>query len=441
MKENIKRIILEWQEGIGAKLFPRHFALDYIEEINAVIGLRRSGKTYFIFSEIKKLLKNGLPATEFMYINFDDERLADLKGSDLNLLIEAYFELFPENREKKIYLFFDEIQALDRWHLFVKRLYEQKKYHITLTGSSSKFLSSEIATELRGRTRTANFFPLTFNEFLEFKNFQIPRHVEFSEDRFRLINYAVEFLKWGGFPRVVTETSDALKKVILKDYLEMIIFKDIAERYSVRNTHLLKLMINYVLTNFAAEFSVNRFLKKFQKEYRLNKDTVFSYFSYLEDVGFLYYLPRFSYKFHQRYVTKKNYIADNGFITLLAFRGMEIPGRLLENLVFSELVKRRQQLFYFRDANDYECDFIVTEDEQAIGAIQVCQRLTSQNREREIRGIISALKAFGIDKGIIVTNDSEESIQESAYQISVVPYWKWMISASPAAGETFVPGR
>jgi predicted AAA+ superfamily ATPase len=193
----------------------------------------------------------------------------------------------------------------------------------------------------------------------------------------------------GGFPRVAIEKSDHLKKEILKDYLEMIIFKDIAERYGVRNTHLLRLIINYVLSNFAVEFSVNGFIKKFQKEYRLNKDTVFTYFSYLEDVGFLYYLPRFSFKYHQRYVSKKNYIADNGFILLLSFRGMEISGRLLENLVFTELLKRKKELFYYKDSNDYECNFVLTENETVLEAVQVCHKLTSENRDREIRGIIS----------------------------------------------------
>lgn len=426
MKDNIKKIILEWQES-RVEHYKRDLRLIYSEEINTVIGIRRSGKTYFIFSQIEDLLKGGLPPAELMYINFDDERLAELKGPELGLIMEAYFELYPENKDKKVYLFFDEIQNIPRWQLFIKRLYEQKKFKIILTGSSSKLLSSEIATELRGRTRGTYFFPLTFKEFLRFNNFQIAPNIEFSSDRFQLINYAGEFLKYGGYPRVVLEGDVHRKKEILKDYLEMIIYKDIAERYSVRNTHLLKLIVNYVLSNFASEFSVNGFIKKFQKEYRLNKDTVFTYFSYLEDVGFLYYLPRFSYKFHQRFITKKNYIADNGFILLLSFRGLEIPGRLLENLVFTELLKKNRDIFYFKDANNYECDFIVTEGERVIEVIQVCHKLTSQNRDREVRGIIAAMKAFGLEKGLIITNSDEGEVDEISYGIEVIPYWKWML--------------
>ncbi len=434
MKDSVKKVIVEWQERRAAVVRKRAPVLVYSEEINAVAGLRRSGKTYFIFSQIETLLKNGLDPTAFMYINFDDERLVELKARDLDIIMEAYFELYPENKDKELYLFFDEIQDVEHWHLFIKRLYEQKRYKITITGSSSRFLGTEIATQLRGRTRTLNFFPLTFREFLSFKDFEVPRNVAFSSERFQVVKYAEEFMRWGGFPRVAAEPSDHLKKEILKDYLEMIIFKDISERYGVRNKHLLRLIIDYTLTNFASEFSVNGFIKKFQSEYRLNKDTVFTYFSYLEDVGFLYYLPRFSYKAHQRYVNKKNYIADNGFIFLLSYRGMEVSGRVLENLVFTELLKRKQELFYHKDSNNHECDFIMAENEAVTGALQVCLKLTPENKDREVRGLIAALKAFGLSRGIIVTKDGEEEIRESSYEISVMPYWKWMLSLPGSPG-------
>ncbi len=431
MKDNIKKIIIEWQEN-RVEFYKRDLDLIFTEEINTIIGLRRSGKTYFIFSQIEKLLKEGLAPTAFMYINFDDERLAELKAPELGIILDAYFELYPENKDNTVYLFFDEIQNVPGWHLFIKRLYEQKKFKIALTGSSAKLLSSEIATELRGRTRNTLFFPLNFNEFLRFKKFEVQSNIEYSKDRFRLINYAEEFLKYGGFPRVIMESQVNRKKEILKDYLDMIIFKDIAERYAVRNTHLLKLIINYALSNFATEFSVNGFIKKFQKEYRLSKETVFTYFSYLEDIGFLYYLPRFSYKLHQRFITKKSYIADNGFIMLLAFRGMEIIGRLLENLVFMELLKRKKTIFYFKDSNNYECDIVVTENETVTEAIQVCHKLTDANRDREVRGIISTMKEFGLENGLIITTGDEEEIKDVPFRVSVVPYWKWMLSLTRA---------
>lgn len=428
MKNEIKKIILEWQTHRVENVVKRKDSLVFSEEINTVIGLRRSGKTYFLFSEINSLIQNGTPPNQIVYINFDDERLAELEGKQLQWIIEAYYELYPGNADKKIYLFFDEIQNIANWHLFIKRLYEQKKYHIVITGSSARLLSKEIATELRGRSLTIKFFPLNFIEFLDFKNFSIIDNIEFSQERFQLINYAAEFLIYGGFPRVTMEPSHQRKKDLLNDYLDMIIFKDIVERYDVRNTHLLRAIIHYLLANFAAEFSITNFIKKFQKEYQPNKVTAFNYFSYLEDVSFFHYLPLFSYKIHQRYVNKKVYIGDNGFILLLSFRGMEVHGRLLENLIFTELLKRGKNLFYFKDAQNFECDFIITEEEKATAAIQVTYNLNRDNSERELRGLKGALKELGLEKGTIITADTEDEIIDGNYHISIIPYWKWMIS-------------
>lgn len=427
MKDNIKKIIVEWQEGRPENLFNRDYQLAFSEEIDVVVGLRRSGKTYFLFSAIRELIGQGVEPSAIMYINFDDERLVDLKGGDLELVIEAYFELYPENLGKQVYLFFDEIQDIEHWHLFIKRLYERKKYHIILTGSSSKLMSKELATELRGRTLALNFFPLAFKEYLEFKEVSISKNIEYSEKRFKVIHHAEEFLRYGGYPRVSLEPSELRKKDLLRDYLDMIIFRDIVERHDVRNVHLLRACVNFLLTNFAAEFSINGFIKKFKKEYQPNKVTVFNYFSYLEEAGFFYYLPMFSYKIHQRYLAKKIYIADNGFIRLLAFRGMEVPGRLLENLVFTELYKRNETIFYYKDSQNYECDFLVTRDERVVKAIQVTYKMAEENREREIRGLVSAMEKFGLEEGMIITNDEQGTIDVPGGKISMVPAWKWMI--------------
>jgi predicted AAA+ superfamily ATPase len=427
MKDEIKQVLMEWQEERVKKFFNRGYCLDYAEEINTVIGLRRCGKTYFLFQEIEKLVGKGIPPSHILYINFDDERLAELQSKQLQFVLDAYFELFPGNIGQQVYLFFDEIQSVDNWHLFVKRLYERKRYHIVLTGSSSKLLGKEIATELRGRTTILDFFPLNFREFLGFKGFDLKPNIEYSQDRFPLMGYASEFMKFGGFPRVALEEPEHRKKSILKDYLDMIIFRDIVERYDTRNIHLLRAIINYLLANFASEFSVNGFIKKFKKEYQPNKVTVFNYFSYLEETGFLYYLPLFSFKVHQRYISKKNYIGDNGFISLLAFRGMEISGRLLENLVFTELNKLDKTLFYYKDSRGYECDFLITEEEQVRETLQVTHKLTRENREREIRGLLSALKVFGLTEGVIITSGQSEAFRESGFDIRVIPYWQWML--------------
>jgi len=269
MKEKLKKIIVEWQENFNAiikNINDRRVSLHFTNEINTVIGLRRCGKTYILFSEIGKLLAAKTNKNQILYINFDDERLLDLEKFGYDTIIEAYYELYPENLKKQIYIFFDEIQNLNGWDLFIKRLYERKKFKITITNSSSKLLSAEIATELRGRTLTYNIYTLSFVEYLKFNNIEIKKNIEYSENRFGIIKKADEFIESGGFPAVVLEDDALLKKERLKDYLDMIIFKDIVERYSIRNTHIIKLIMNFVLTNYACEFSVNSFINKFKKE-------------------------------------------------------------------------------------------------------------------------------------------------------------------------------
>ena len=428
MKDIIKQIILEWQETKITNLIQRDYHFEYAEEINSVIGLRRSGKTYLLFLERDKLLNKNISKSQVLLINFEDERLLNLKNHDSQLIIDAFYELYPENKNKTVYLFFDEIQNLNNWHLFLKRLYERKLFKITITGSSSKLLSSEIATELRGRTRSYHIYPLNFKEYLNFKHFELKDNIEFSSRRYELVNLSEEFMKFGGYPRIVLEHSVVEKKQILRDYLDMIIFRDIVERYAVRNTHILKLIINYVLSNFARDFSINSFIKKFQREYSLNKDTIFTYFSYLEDIGFLYFVPRFSYKIHQQYLLKKLYISDNGFLNLLSYRSTPDRGRILENLIFSELLKSQKHFFYYRDEKKLECDFIIVKDKRVSQAIQVCYDITAENEARELKGLASAAKKFNLKEGLIITKDQEKKMEISSLKIKFLPFWKWMLS-------------
>ncbi|MBP7652292.1 ATP-binding protein [Candidatus Dependentiae bacterium] len=433
MKENLKRIIVEWQENIknfSEKVYERNTALRYTNEINTIIGLRRSGKTYLLFTEIRKLLKGRTNINQILYINFDDERLINLNSSanGYDSIIEAYYELFPENISRQLYIFFDEIQNLDKWGLFIKRLYEKKKYRITITGSSSRLLSSEIATELRGRIVTYKIYPLSFDEFLKFNNSVIEKNSEYSTARFGIVKRANEFIRFGGFPAVTMEYDIHQKNERLKDYLDMIIFKDIVERYAIRNTHIIKLIMHYVLTNYACEFSVNSFINKYKKEYSLSKDTVFDYFSYLEDIGFLYFAGKYSLKTSEQYMSKKIYIADNGFINIAEFSENENAGRKLENAVFLELLKRENKIFYYKNDKSRECDFITGKNKKIDSAYQVCYELNRNNEVREITGLLEALKKFKLKKGFIITKSQEELKKIEDYTVICVPYWKWAIN-------------
>ena len=161
-------------------------------------------------------------------------------------------------------------------------------------------------------------------------------------------------MTYGGFPRVVLEKEISFKYEILKDYLDMIIIKDVVERYAVYNTHIIKIMINFVLSNYAAEFSINSFINKFRSEYTVNKDTIFNYFSYLEDIGFIYYLPRFSLKVHLQYLVNKLYVVVNGLLTLLSFKSSPNTGRIHDNMVVLKIIQYKIKVFNFRDDQNEE---------------------------------------------------------------------------------------
>jgi len=192
-----------------------------------------------------------------LYINFEDDRLLPLETTDLNDLMEAYYELYPDTKEEQKYFFFDEIQNIPGWEVFVRRIYDKEKIELYITGSSSKLLSKEIATNLRGRTLSFSLYPLSFHEFLRFKNIKIPENYQYSSIRYKIKNLLEEYLIYGGFPEVALD--DTLKMETLNDYHEMIIYRDLVERFSIRNTHLLRMLIKYLITNISSVFSINSY--------------------------------------------------------------------------------------------------------------------------------------------------------------------------------------
>ena len=244
MKDRIKKIIVENQNQ-NVKTKKRNFQFANTNKIVTLIGSRRVGKSYILFNKMNELKNKGLQ-DKILYINFEDERLYNIKLEELNLILEAYFELFPENLNAEIYIFFDEIQTISNWELFIRRLYDSKKYIIYLTGSSSKLLSKEIATSLRGRTLSFTIFPLSFKEFLNFKEVKLDKNYIYSHKVYTIKKYFNEYLEFGGFPEILNED---LKIEVLQSYIDLIIYKDLIERYNIRNITILKSLLFFLLSN------------------------------------------------------------------------------------------------------------------------------------------------------------------------------------------------
>ncbi len=431
-KSVLKRLIIQSQER-EINLVERDIDINFRGKINSIIGPRRAGKTFLIYQLIQRLKKKGLK-DRILYINFEDERIWPVDRQNLSLILDAYYELYPENKGKKIYLFFDEIQVVPSWQKFVRRLYEQGDFEITLTGFSSKLLSKEIATELRGRAISYYVFPFSFFEFLKSKGVKFEKNFEFKDVVFRIRKFLEEYVEFGGFPEVSVE-DEQFKIKVLQSYYELIFYKDIVERYKIRNYNALKELMHYLLANTSCLFSVNKYFKFLKsKGSKISKDALSEYVSYLSDVNFVFLIPKFSYSLKEQMMNpKKIYSIDNGLINAVSFKFSKNNGKLYENIVFLELKRRNStnplsNIYYWKGKN--ECDFIIKERDKITQAIQVTYNLNEENKQREVKGLIEALEEFNLKQGLVITGDYEAVEEVKNKKIKFIPLWKWLLEVN-----------
>lgn len=390
-----------------------------------VVGLRRTGKTYLLYQTMKELLDQGMNLKNIFYINFEDERLEGMGSKDLSKIVELYRKYNPEG--KRMYLFFDEVQNVDGWEKFVRRLLERRDVRIFITGSSSKLLSKEIATTLRGRSLSFHLLPLSFQEFLNFKDIRFEE--PFIEDERGIIKREIEeYVKYGGFPEVV-KYEDMIKIRTLQEYLDLIIYKDLVERYGIKKIDVMKSLIRIVVKNFANRVSVKKLQNILLSSGReLSKSKMYEYFSYLEDIGFVIPVRKFSYsEIEAMRSMPKLYIVDNGFPTIY---GMKDIGRRIENIVALELIRRKYyydpslEIHYYIGKNKKEVDFVVSEGFKVKELIQVCYDPSDvYTRKREEKALIEASKELKCRNLKVITWDYEDEEEK----IKFIPLWKWLL--------------
>ena len=421
-KDMIKKLIVLSQEQ-DVKLVERDLEISFAGKINTIIGSRRAGKTFFIYQKINQLKSEN--RDKIIYINFEDERLLPIERENLDLILESYYELYPENIGEKLYIFFDEIQTVPFWHLFLRRIYDQENVEICVTGSSSKLLSKEIATQLRGRTLTYLIFPYSFKEFLRARGVTLERHFEYTHLRYQVRKLFQEYILFGGFPEIV-EREEPLKTKILQEYFELIFYRDLVERYRIRNFGMVREMMLYLVNNFSSYFSTNKYYNLLKSQgKKVSKNTLFTYISCMADINFVFLVPKYGKLKEQFANLKKVYLIDTGLINAIAFKFSSDIGRLYENIVFIELKRRGKDVYYWK--NKYECDFLVKKGEEVKEAIQVCYDLTEENRAREINGITEAMEEFRLGVGLIITGDLEGKEEISCGTVSYKPLWKWLL--------------
>lgn len=423
-KDLFKRLIVDFQERDDIPVTDRNVIIPLdLNKIISLIGVRRSGKTSILYTLINKLRKE-LDRTSIVYFNLEDDRLFPLHLNDLNNLLESYYELFPEKKSKTVYFFFDEIQNAPNWERFIRRLYDTENCRIFITGSSSKLLSKEIATALRGRTLSFEIFPLSFREFLHFKKIEVDLHS--SRSIANIKNAFASYTVKGGFPETIGLSDNIFTKT-LQEYLDLILYRDVMERYNIGNTFFLKFLIKYCFANISTSISFNRLYNDFRSQgLQISKNTVYEYISHLEDAYALFTVPIYasSIKAAMRN-PKKLYSIDVGFKQVVDIPFSGDIGRIYENIVFLALRRRVRDIYYFKGKQ--EVDFYYVEDHKQ-HLINVCYDFEKPDTgQREVKGLLEGMKFFNVSASVLITSEREEDIDIEDKTISVIPLWKWLI--------------
>lgn len=411
----------------------REFLLPQIpNKAFAVIGMRRTGKTYFLYQLMGHLLHLGIDRSQLVYFNFEDERFADLSVKDLHWIPDEYYAMFPENRDATVYFFFDEIQLIDGWEKFVRRLMDSENVEIYLSGSSAKMLSREIATSMRGRSVDVTVFPYSYSEFLENQGIQAPAAKSGFNKKMRslLENQLLKYLLCGGFPEAQgLSTFD--RNLLLQGYVNTVMFRDIVDRYRVTNIGVLKKLIRHLIRNDAAKFTVNKFYNQLKSQgVKVSKTTLHDYLDHLRDAFLLQTVPISTESERKRMVNPvKSYVIDTGLAVSFSISREQDIGRLLENCVFMQLCRRYAQVTYLVTESGYEVDFVARYHDGRREVIQVAADISvPKTREREIRALLEAAQATPDADLLLLTMREEETIDHGLRPIHIVPAWKWLLN-------------
>jgi hypothetical protein len=398
----------------------------------SIIGMRRTGKTYFLYQKLLECLNQGIDRSRLVYLNFEDERLIDLTIADMHWIVDEYYALYPENRRDQVYFFLDEIQMIPQWEKFVRRIMDSENAKIFISGSSAKMLSREIATSMRGRSIETIVYPFSFIEFLSCHNIDPPQSLVQIDKHYRslLENQCNRYLSIGGFPEA-QKIRDQDRQLLLQSYVNTVIFRDIVERYGITNIIVLKQLIKHLIRNFGAQFSVNKFFNYLKSNgIKVSKTTLHEYMSYIQDTFLIQNISIYAQSEKQRMVNPiKSYVIDMGLADAFLMSRESNIGHHLENCIFIELCRRNTRVSYFRSKSGYEVDFIVTYSDKTMDAIQVSADIrTKQTFERECRSLYEVKSMIKNIRLILITMSDEKEIKYKDNTIYVVPAWKWLLN-------------
>jgi len=454
MLEIIKSIILDFQELKLVTGVPRRLRIETVpNKATVCIGVRRGGKSTYLFQIIDRLLCEGVARENILYLNFFDDRLHNLHLEGLGLITEAYYALYPEKKNTEtVFCFFDEIQAVEGWEPFVDRLMRTERCEVYLTGSSARMLSREIATQMRGRALSWELFPFSFREFLDFKGIDSTGPLS-TKKRLTVQKAFDEYWKTGGFPEVAG-LDPHLRVKIHQEYFQAVLFRDLVERHDISHPRALTDLAHLLIDNTASLYSINSLTGHLKSlGHKAPKSAVSDYMGWFEDAYFLFTVRIYDASLARSKTNpKKIYCVDHALVTSVASGILINSGHLLENLVFTALRRVSSDIYYCKTKGGLEVDFIVQLRDRASGQdrllVQVCESMAQpQTRKRELAAMSEAMTELGLTSGTIVTRNEEDEIavelpahrssardstagrsrQSGRGKIRVVPAWRFLL--------------
>lgn len=424
-------LVAEFAERALPRPTPRAVPLAGLPgKADALVGMRRVGKTWRLYQHMGELLDRGVPRHRLLYVNLEDERLS-VEAADLSELTDAWYARHPDVPGQKHWLYLDEVQNVPGWERFVRRLLDQANVHVLVTGSSSRMLSAEVATSLRGRALTAEVLPFGFAEALLHQGIAPPTAWPVGPaERARLAHAFATYFEGGGFPEV--QGLDAgLRRRILQEYVDVAVLRDVIERHRVTQVAALRWLVRRLLANPAGRFTANRLHRDLQAQgVPVGKDTVHELLAHVEDAHLVYTLPLWTASEGRRQTNpRKAYPVDPALSRTAAFAKPDDVGHRLEDLVYLELRRRGlAELGYVDTVSGFEVDFCGREPGGSLRLVQVCARLDDPDtRRRELRALEEAMGELGVAQATLVTLDDDERVRLRTGEVRVVPAFRWLL--------------
>ncbi len=389
-------------------------------------GVRRSGKTFLFFDAIRRLLDRAVSRHRIIYLNFEDDRLQPLAANELDLVLRCQRELFAEARSGHLYLFLDEVQNAPGWERWVRRLHDTEDLSIFVTGSSSKLLTRDLSTALRGRSVSFEVLPLSFREFLAFRGIEIVAHDAPSESAARAA--LEEYLQWGGFPEVVLATPE-MRPLILDEYASLMLWRDLVERHTIRNELVMRSLLRHCFRNTASLLSLSKLHRDLQSQgLAVGKNTLFDYFAMLQDAGLIFLLPIHDGSVRrQARNPRKLHVVDLGLVTAFKARSERDVGHKLESAVFLQGLRRWRDWHYA--VGDAEVDLCDAEGRVFVNS---CWSLVDHATiTRETNAMDYGRELLPDAKGALVYHEAVQGIETQI--AGACAAWKWLI-AQPVRG-------